>query len=49
MAGGGLLIVNAPWKLDETLAALAAGLAEQLGDGQGACSVDWVTKEPAAT
>ena len=48
MAGGGLLVVNAPWKLDETLAALGAGLAARLGDGCGKWSVAWVTKEPSA-
>jgi 23S rRNA (adenine2030-N6)-methyltransferase len=37
MAGSGLLICNAPWKLDEKLAALCQALVPLLGAGQG----DW--------
>jgi len=39
MAGGGLLICNAPWKLDEKLAALCEALVPLLGEGQGTWSV----------
>ncbi|HUO13101.1 MAG TPA: 23S rRNA (adenine(2030)-N(6))-methyltransferase RlmJ [Caulobacteraceae bacterium] len=39
MAGGGLLIANAPWKLDEKLEALCRELASLLGDGQASWSV----------
>jgi 23S rRNA (adenine2030-N6)-methyltransferase len=45
MAGGGLLIVNAPWKLDEKLAALAEALIARLGDGRGSWSMEWVTPQ----
>jgi 23S rRNA (adenine2030-N6)-methyltransferase len=43
MAGGGLLIVNAPWKLDEKLEALCAELHPVLGEGHGSWRVEWVT------
>jgi 23S rRNA (adenine2030-N6)-methyltransferase len=43
LSGGGLLIVNAPWKLDERLSALAAELGERLGDGRGSSRIEWVT------
>jgi 23S rRNA (adenine2030-N6)-methyltransferase len=43
LSGGGLLIVNAPWKLDERLSALAAELDERLGDGRGSSRIEWVT------
>ncbi len=43
MAGGGLIVVNAPWRLDEKLASLAERLAALLGDGMGTWSVGWVT------
>ncbi len=43
MAGGGLLIVNAPWKLDERLQALCGDLAVMLGEGQGSSKVSWLT------
>jgi 23S rRNA (adenine2030-N6)-methyltransferase len=43
LSGGGLLVVNAPWKLDERLAALAAELAPRLGDGRGTSRIEWVT------
>ena len=42
MAGGGLLIANAPWKLDEKLAALCRELHPILGEGHGSCRVEWV-------
>jgi 23S rRNA (adenine2030-N6)-methyltransferase len=40
MAGGGLLIANAPWKLDERLEALCRDLAPLLGDGQATWRVE---------
>ncbi len=43
MAGGGLLIVNAPWKLDEKLEALCRELHPILGEGHGGWRVEWVT------
>jgi 23S rRNA (adenine2030-N6)-methyltransferase len=43
LAGGGLLIVNAPWRLDERLTALCEELAEVLGEG-GSWRVDWLTQ-----
>ena len=43
MAGGGLLIINAPWKLDEKLEALCQELAGMLGDGEASWSVKSVT------
>jgi len=44
MAGGGLLICNAPWRLDEKLTALCEELAPLLGDGAARWSVDWLTQ-----
>ncbi len=44
MAGSGLLIVNAPWKLDEKLSALCAELAPLLGGG----SATWEVKALAS-
>jgi 23S rRNA (adenine2030-N6)-methyltransferase len=41
MAGGGLLIINAPWKLDEKLEALCAELAGLLGEGEAS----WMVRE----
>ena len=43
LAGGGLIICNTPWKLDEKLAALGEELAGILGDGQANWAVDWLT------
>ena len=43
LAGGGLLIVNAPWRLDERLTALCQELAGLLGDA-GGWNVDWLTQ-----
>lgn len=43
LTGGGLLVVNAPWKLDERLSALAAELGERLGDGRGSSDIEWLT------
>ena len=43
LAGGGIIVCNAPWKLDEQLIALGADLV-RLMDGEGAsCRVDWLT------
>jgi 23S rRNA (adenine2030-N6)-methyltransferase len=42
MAGGGLLICNAPWKLDEKLAALCQALHPILGEGHGSWRIEWV-------
>jgi 23S rRNA (adenine2030-N6)-methyltransferase len=42
LAGGGLLIVGAPWRLDERLTAVCQELARVLGDG-GGWSVEWLT------
>jgi len=43
LAGGGLLIANAPWRLDERLSALCVELSGLLGDGKGRWAVDWLT------
>ncbi|MGH6958404.1 MAG: 23S rRNA (adenine(2030)-N(6))-methyltransferase RlmJ [Caulobacteraceae bacterium] len=43
MAGGGLLITNAPWKLDEALGALGQALAPVLGDGAASWRIDRLT------
>jgi 23S rRNA (adenine2030-N6)-methyltransferase len=43
LAGGGLIFVNTPWKLDEKLNALARELAGRLGAGNGSWSLDWLS------
>ena len=43
LPGSGLLVCNAPWKLDEKLAALCQELAGVLGSGQARWSVDQLT------
>ncbi|HWF75608.1 MAG TPA: 23S rRNA (adenine(2030)-N(6))-methyltransferase RlmJ [Caulobacteraceae bacterium] len=43
MAGGGLLVANAPWKLDEKLEALCRELHPILGEGHGSWRVEWIT------
>ena len=43
LAGGGILVCNAPWRLDEKLSALGAELARVLGDGAASWAVDWLT------
>jgi 23S rRNA (adenine2030-N6)-methyltransferase len=43
LAGGGIIVCNAPWKLDDTLAALGAELIPLLGAGGASCAVDWLT------
>ena len=40
MAGGGLLIMNAPWRLDEKLEALCRELHPILGEGHGSWRID---------
>ena len=43
LAGSGLVIVNAPWKLDEELRVLVPALAERLGLGEwGQGTVEWL-------
>jgi 23S rRNA (adenine2030-N6)-methyltransferase len=46
MAGGGLVIVNTPWKLDERLEALCRELHPILGEGHGSWRVEWVDTPP---
>jgi 23S rRNA (adenine2030-N6)-methyltransferase len=44
LAGSGVIVVNAPWKIDEELAALLPALASRLGLGRwGRDRVDWLT------
>jgi 23S rRNA (adenine2030-N6)-methyltransferase len=43
LAGGGVLVCNTPWRLDEKLAALSRELAGLLGDGQATWTVNWLT------
>jgi 23S rRNA (adenine2030-N6)-methyltransferase len=42
MAGGGLLIANAPWQLDAELEALCRELHPILGEGHGSWRVEWI-------
>jgi 23S rRNA (adenine2030-N6)-methyltransferase len=43
LAGSGMVIVNAPWKLDDDLSVLAPALAERLGLGAwGQGTVEWL-------
>ena len=44
LPGGGLLIVNAPWKLDEALESLCEELSRVLGNGSGSWLVDELTR-----
>jgi 23S rRNA (adenine2030-N6)-methyltransferase len=46
MAGGGLLIANAPWKLDERLEALCRELAPLLGEGRASWRVEALSPLP---
>ncbi|WP_189452429.1 23S rRNA (adenine(2030)-N(6))-methyltransferase RlmJ [Cognatilysobacter bugurensis] len=46
MNGSGLLLLNAPWRLDETLRGALQLLARTLGDPSGSWRLDWL-KEPA--
>ncbi len=43
LPGSGLLVCNAPWKLDEKLAALCKELSGRLGNGGGRWTVDQLT------
>jgi 23S rRNA (adenine2030-N6)-methyltransferase len=43
LAGGGIIICNTPWKLDEKLSALCEELGRVLGAGRASWSVDWLT------
>lgn len=43
LPGSGVLVCNAPWKLDEQLDGLCRDLAGLLGDGAARWSVDWLT------
>ncbi|MBV9508967.1 MAG: 23S rRNA (adenine(2030)-N(6))-methyltransferase RlmJ [Caulobacteraceae bacterium] len=43
LAGGGVIVCNAPWKLDERLAALCEALAGLLGDGGARWAIDPLT------
>jgi len=43
MAGGGLIICNAPWKLDEKLRAVCEELHPLLGEGHGSWRVDYLS------
>ncbi|MEI9963883.1 MAG: 23S rRNA (adenine(2030)-N(6))-methyltransferase RlmJ [Caulobacteraceae bacterium] len=43
LPGGGLLICNTPWRLDERLSALCEALSGVLGTGHGRWSVEWLT------
>jgi 23S rRNA (adenine2030-N6)-methyltransferase len=43
LAGGGLIVCNAPYQLDVKLTALCQALAPILGDGQGRWSVEMLT------
>jgi 23S rRNA (adenine2030-N6)-methyltransferase len=46
MAGSGLLVCNAPWKLDEKLSALCRELSAKLGEGEGSWSVKTLGDPP---
>jgi 23S rRNA (adenine2030-N6)-methyltransferase len=43
LAGGGVIVCNAPWRLDERLTALCEDLSSVLGDGAAKGSVAWLT------
>ena len=43
LAGGGIIVCNTPWRLDEKLRALCEELSGVLGDGGASWSVDWLT------
>jgi 23S rRNA (adenine2030-N6)-methyltransferase len=43
LPGSGLLVCNAPWKLDEKLAALCEELGGRLGEARSSWSVTWLT------
>ena len=43
LPGGGLIVCNAPFRLDEKLAALCEELSGLLGNGHATWAVDWLT------
>ena len=43
LTGGGVIVCNAPWKLDGQLAALGEDLIRLMGDEGASCRVDWLT------
>jgi len=43
LAGGGIIVCNTPWRLDDKLKALCGELAGLLGDGAATWRVDWLT------
>jgi len=43
LAGGGLIVANAPWRLDEKLRSLCKELAPILGQGGANWAVEWLT------
>jgi 23S rRNA (adenine2030-N6)-methyltransferase len=43
LPGSGLIIANAPWKLDEKLTALCRELSGLLGQGRATWKIDWLT------
>jgi 23S rRNA (adenine2030-N6)-methyltransferase len=47
MYGSGMLVINPPWQLDQTLAAVSPWLVEQLqaGAGSGRWRLDWLVPE----
>jgi len=44
LTGGGIIVCNTPWRLDEALAALGDDLGRLLGDGGASCRVEWLTR-----
>ncbi len=45
LAGGGLILVNPPWRLEAELAVLLPGLAQALGAGRDGARLDWLAGE----
>ena len=43
LAGGGVIVCNAPWRLDEKLTDLCQELSGLLGEGQATWTVDWLS------
>jgi len=43
LRGGGIVVCNTPWKLDEKLTALCRDLGPMLGNGHATWTVDWLT------
>jgi 23S rRNA (adenine2030-N6)-methyltransferase len=45
MNGSGLLILNPPWQLDQSLAGVLPLLSKELGEGPGAASrLEWLVR-----